>query len=154
VTLSKADSTIRVWNYDTGNCEIIQSYHSLQDQFKSSDASRTYLQCVALHPSGFYLAIAFIDKVKIYHLLDNEFREYRVIDQKNCHKVKFSNGGHFLVCVDFKEISVFFSFTLERLAKMPCPSPHVTNLCFNHNDTIITVVSRDGFVQKYDLLKF
>ena len=23
VTLSKTDSTIRVWNYDTGNCEII-----------------------------------------------------------------------------------------------------------------------------------
>lgn len=90
-TLSKTDSTIRVWNYDTGKCEITKSYHTMQKEFKSS--GHTYLQSLALHPSGFYLAVAFIDKVKIYHLLDTEIREYRVLDLKNCHKIKFSNGG-------------------------------------------------------------
>ena len=154
VTLSKIDSTIRVWNYDTGNCEIIQSYHSLQKEFKSSDSTRTYLQSVALHPSGFYMAIAFIDKVKIYHLLDDQYREYRVLDIKNCHSVKFSNGGQYLACVDLKEISIYYSYTLEKPRKMPCPSAHVNNLAFNYNDTQISCVSKDGFVQKYDLNKF
>ena len=66
-TLSKADSTIRVWNYDTGESELLKSYYSLQKEFR--DTTQTYLQSIALHPSGFYLAIASIDRVKIYHLM-------------------------------------------------------------------------------------
>ena len=37
---------------------------------------------------------------------------------------------------------------------MPSPSPQVNNLSFNYNDTVISVVSKDGFVQMYDLVKF
>jgi len=116
----------------------------MQKEFKSSN--QTYLQSVALHPSGFYMAIAFFDKVKIFHLLDSEIREYRSLDIKNCHKVKFSNGGQYLACVDLKDISVFYSYTLDKPRKMPCPSSHVNNLEFNAADTIISVVSKDGFV--------
>jgi len=67
------------------------------------------------------MAIAFFDKVKIYHLLDSDIREYRVLDLKSCHKVEFSNGGQYLACVDLKEISVFYSYTLEKPKKMPVP---------------------------------
>lgn len=67
ITLSKADSSIRVWNYESGQCELIKTYHSMQKEFANSNQS--YLQSVALHPSGFYLAVGFIDKVKVYHLL-------------------------------------------------------------------------------------
>jgi WD40 repeat protein len=40
-TLSKGDSTIRVWNYDTGECELMKSYSNLQKEFQSSN--QTYL---------------------------------------------------------------------------------------------------------------
>ena len=86
--------------------------------------------------------------------MDYEFRLYRELEVKNCHTIKFSNKGQYLACVDLKEINIFYSYSLERPRKMQSPSQNVTNLCFNHNDTIISVVSRDGFVQKYDLLKF
>ena len=99
------------------------------------------------------MAIGFIDKVKIYHLLENDIREYRVLDIKSCHNLKFSNGGHYLACIDLKDLSIFYSFSLEKPRKMPCPNSLVSNLDFNENDTIVTVVSRDGFIQKYDLLK-
>jgi WD40 repeat protein len=114
-TLSKTDSTIRVWNYDTGECELSKSYVSLQKEFASSN--QTYLQSIALHPSGFYLAIGFIDKVKIYHLMQSEIRMYKSLDIKNCHTMKFSNGGQLLACVDLKDISIFNSYTLDKPKK-------------------------------------
>lgn len=103
---------------------------------------------------GFYLAIAQIDKVKIVHIMDSEFRDYREIDIKNCKQVKFSNGGHLLTCVDNKDINVFNFFNYSRPHKMQSPSGKVTDLCFNHDDTVMTVVTEDGFIQKYDLVKF
>ena len=150
-TLSKTDSTIRVWNYDTGECELSKSYLSLQKEFASSN--QAYLQSIALHPSGFYLAIGFIDKVKIYHLMQSEIRMYKALDIKNCHTMKFSNGGQLLACVDLKDISIFNSYTLDKPKKQPGPSSQVSNIDFNDNDTLLTVVSRDGFIQKYDLTK-
>ena len=134
-TMSKADSTIRVWNYDSGECELSKSYHSLQKEFQNSN--QTYLQSLALHPSGFYMAIGFIDKVKIYHLMQSELREYRSLDVKNCHTMKFSNGGQLLACCDFKDIHVYNSYTLDKQIekKQPLPSNQVNNIDFNENDT-------------------
>ena len=95
-TLSKTDTTIRVWNYDTGENELIKSYHKNQKEFQD----KFYLQSIALHPSGFYLAVASIESVCVYHLLQGSIREYRKLDIKNCHTLKFSNGGHMLACVN------------------------------------------------------
>lgn len=156
VSMSKQDNTIRVWNYHTGNCEIIQDYTKNVKYIFSNSTSEhhTVLQSVAIHPMGFYLAIAQIDKVKVVHIMDSEFRDYREIDIKNCKQVKFSNGGHLLTCVDNKDINVFNFFNYSRPHKMQSPSGKVTDLCFNHDDTVMTVVTEDGFIQKYDLVKF
>lgn len=67
--------------------------------------------------------------------------------------MKFSNGGQLLACVDLKDISIFNSYTLDKPKKQPGPSGQVSNIDFNDNDTLLTVVSRDGFIQKYDLTK-
>ena len=32
-TLSKEDSTIRVWNYATGECELEKNYEKMQEEF-------------------------------------------------------------------------------------------------------------------------
>lgn len=40
-TLSKADTTIRIWNYDTGENELIKSYHKNQKEFQNTN--QTYL---------------------------------------------------------------------------------------------------------------
>jgi hypothetical protein len=36
--------------------------------------------------------------------------------------MKFSNGGHILACVGFKDISLFNTFALDKPKKIPCPS--------------------------------
>jgi WD40 repeat protein len=87
VTLSKSSGSVKVWNYDTGVCELSKSFkHMLKE-------NPNYLRCIALHPSGFYMAIGFSDKVKVYHLLKTDIREYRSLDIKNCNILRFSKGG-------------------------------------------------------------
>jgi WD40 repeat protein len=86
------------------------------------------------------LAISFFDKVKIYHLLDSDIREYRVLDIKNQHLIKFSKGGQYLACVDQKDISIYFSYTLEKPKKYS-HSGNISSLDFNDDDTIFTISS-------------
>ena len=54
---------------------------------------------VAIHPSGYYMAASFIDKIRVHHILHDEFKHYENIDIKNCKLMKFSNGGHIFACV-------------------------------------------------------
>jgi len=39
---------------------------------------------VAMHPSGYYMAASFIDKIRMYHILHDELRHYKNIEIKNC----------------------------------------------------------------------
>jgi hypothetical protein len=55
-----------------------------------------------LHPSGFYLAVALIDHIKIYHLMHDELRLFHTHEIKQVKKLKFSNGGQILVAADHK----------------------------------------------------
>lgn len=44
------------------------------------------------------------------------------------------------------------TYGLETIGTLPSPSSHVANLAFNENDSILSLVSSDGFHQRYDLL--
>ena len=55
-----ADCTLRVWNTNTKRMEIMTIYEEVPVN-------------VAIHPNGLYLAIAFLDNVKIISILQNEF---------------------------------------------------------------------------------
>jgi len=37
---------------------------------------------------------------------------------------------------------------------MSCPSQHITHMSFNEMDSLLTFVSSDGFVQRFDLMTF
>lgn len=80
---------------------------------------------MALHPSGYYLAAGFTDKVRIMHALHDELREFRTLEVKNCNKIKFSNGGQYLAFTDQKNIYIYASYTVENLLpnNKPLKSP-------------------------------
>jgi hypothetical protein len=59
---------------------------------------------VAMHPSGYYMAASFIDKIRFYHILHDELRHYKNIEIKNCQRMKFSSGGHLFFAVANKTI--------------------------------------------------
>jgi WD40 repeat protein len=107
---------------------------------------------IAMHPSGYYMAAGFVDRVRIMHVLDEELRDFRSLEHRNCHKMHFSNGGQFLVIVEQKMFFVYATYTLEKLYYSKCPSPNVSSIAFNDKDTYFSLVSADGFVYRYDLL--
>lgn len=113
MTCSREDSTIRLWNYYTHSCELAREYYVLEDM-AIREAAKPLIS-VAIHPSGYYIAASFIDKIRIYHILHDELRHYKNIEIKNCHKMKFSKGGHLFFAVDNKFINIFNPYTLIRL---------------------------------------
>ena len=62
--------------------------------------------------------------------------------------LKFSHGGQYLACIEKDNLTVFQSYTLEKLnkkdQKLSLPSKDITSMYFNENDTIIALVSKDG----------
>ena len=46
-----------------------------------------------MHPSGYYMAAGFSDKVRVMHVLDDGLKEYRNLDHKGVSKLRFSTGG-------------------------------------------------------------
>ena len=56
-TGSTEDQTVRLWNYMTFTCELMYDFKNL------------LMNCVALHPSGYFMAVAFDEHVKVYHVL-------------------------------------------------------------------------------------
>ena len=57
ITCCKGDGTLRVWNYTARRCEICVPF--------GDDAPCA----VAIHPFGYYAAVGFGDRLRLYHIL-------------------------------------------------------------------------------------
>lgn len=97
------------------------------------DAAKPLIS-VAIHPSGYYLAASFIDRIRMYHILHDELRHYKNIELKNVQKMKFSVGGHFFFAADSKTIYVFNSYTLQSVNKLKAPAVGVSELIIGEKD--------------------
>ena len=92
VSCSNYDSTIRIWNYSSKKCELARKFYVGED----NQGNIHPLQFVAFHPTGFYMAVSFINKLRFYHVLQVKLRLYREVDLKKCTYMSFSVGGQFL----------------------------------------------------------
>jgi WD40 repeat protein len=68
-TLSRKENTIRLWNYKKPNCELIKVFESKSDGIEQMGSE--LINCLSLHPLGYYLAVGCCDKLRIYHILEN-----------------------------------------------------------------------------------
>jgi hypothetical protein len=73
---------------------------------------------VAMHPSGYYMAASFIDKIRIHHILNDEFKHYQNLEIRYCKLMRFSQGGHLFACVDGDKILIYNSYTLAKLKEI------------------------------------
>lgn len=71
-------------------CELARKFPV---SLNNDDISRSALLSVAFHPTGYYLAAGFFDKLRLFHVLNDKLRTYREISVKNCTIIRFSNGG-------------------------------------------------------------
>lgn len=97
VTSSREDSTIRLWNYVTGQCELAREYYVLEDSAVRAQAKP--LITVAIHPSGYQLAASFIDKILIHHILHDKLRHFKAIELRNAQLIKYSTGGQYFFAI-------------------------------------------------------
>ena len=68
--------------------------------------------------------------------------------------MKFSSGGQYLWAVDQKNMIVYSTFTLEKLKVIQCISNQISCLAFNPDDSQISLISYDGFFQRYSQILF
>lgn len=88
VTASRDDCTVRLWNYYTYTCELAKEYYTKEDVI-SKDYARP-LSSVAIHPSGYYIAISFFYAISFYHIMHDDLRHYKNLDIKSCSIMKFT----------------------------------------------------------------
>ncbi len=66
-TCSQQDSTIRIWNYKNFSCKLLRMfYFKIKEEF---DSDRPLIT-LAFHPSGYYLAVGCVDKLRFFHVLN------------------------------------------------------------------------------------
>lgn len=152
VTCSREDSTVRLWNYMTGQCEIAREYYVMEDNTLRAQARP--LSGAAIHPTGYQVAVSFIDKIWIHHILHDEMRQYKCLEIKNATLIKYSRGGQYFFAVEKQWIYVFNAYTLQQIDKIKHNGIKATELVFDEQDRAFSLVSSCGFIGKWKIPGF
>lgn len=145
-TCSESDATLRIWNYHTMNCELAKKLYVVErdSMDPAGEAVSRPLLSVAFHPSGYYLAISFVDRVRLFHLLYDELRFFREVNAPRATVLKFSNGGHILAAASGQTLLIYEAYTLECLQVMNAHSSIVQEICWSYLDKKLFTVGADG----------
>lgn len=153
-TCSQKDSTIRIWNYRTFKCELARKF--LYGENSQSDVNP--LNCLAIHPTGYILAAGFIDKLRVFHILNNDFRPYRELVVKNAQVLRYSSGGQYLACAFPKSkgnqylITIYQSYTLEMVTTFKGHMQVVSEMIWGPKDEFFASCGQDGVVHLYSTI--
>ena len=137
VTIGK-DLTFRVWNIQTHQSDLIKEFG--EEMFS-----------VALHPAGLHVAIGFLDKLRLYHILLDDLRLCVELPVKCCRVCVFSQGGNLLATANGNIISVFDSHTGERVVDLRGHNGKVRSLHWLQSGTRLLSCGQDGMVYLWNL---
>ena len=142
-TCSKDDGSIRIWNYLTNKCELGRRFY-VKDENDATSTAKPLLS-LAFHPSGYYLAVGFVDKVRLFHIMHNNLREYRELPVKQCTQMRFSYGGQYLAMSTVQKlIYIYHTFSLEELCVLKGPQSTINDILFSNNDYYVATIASDG----------
>ena len=141
-----------MWNYYTFQCELAREYYVLDDM-SIKEAAKPLIS-VAIHPSGYYVAASFIDKIRIYHILHDQMRHFKNVEVKSANRMKFSKGGHLFFASDNKTISAFNAYSMERIHVVKINPVGLSDIMLSDKDLAFGVVSPDGFIGHWALPTF
>ena len=152
VTCSQKDSTIRIWNYMSNKCELARRFTADEEEALGANVAAP-LRCVSIHPSGYYLAAGFIDKLRFYHILNEHLRLYRDLSVKNASIIKFSYGGS-MIAVAYPRgaktsqynVAIYHAYTLEIIyvSSTPAHSTQAMDLLWAKKDHVLYSCGLDG----------
>ena len=93
------DRAVRIWNLEQRKC-IVFHKNNLDEP-----------QSVAIHPTGFQIAVGYKDKLVMYYVLVDGLKAYREMQCRSAVRcVRFSEGGQYLAVVCGNTISVYLTY--------------------------------------------
>eukprot|EP01022_Parablepharisma_sp_SALTPOND_P030989 TRINITY_DN77_c3_g1_i1.p1 TRINITY_DN77_c3_g1~~TRINITY_DN77_c3_g1_i1.p1 ORF type:complete len:1349 (-),score=219.94 TRINITY_DN77_c3_g1_i1:2371-6417(-) len=155
ITCCKHDSTLRLWNYITRECELVKC---LTLQHTSGPPEPVRPLSIAFHPSGYMVAGGFESQAIIWHLLLDELKDYFVFTHyRHCTKLRFSHGGQYLAIAQMvptqKFVYIHHIYNLEKVATIKIPGTAlVCDIVFSSDDSYVAVCCTEGCLIVYDLI--
>jgi WD40 repeat protein len=152
VTASREDSTVRLWNYQTGECELAREYYVVEDAAIRAQAKP--LSAVAIHPSGYQLAIAFIDKVIVHHILNDDLQKTSEIEIRSVNIIRYSPGGQYLFVIEKSNINIYNAYTFQKIYTVKVSAQKLISLVFTQHDKAFAVLGQDGYIGRFAMPSF
>ncbi|XP_046388755.1 cilia- and flagella-associated protein 57 isoform X2 [Ischnura elegans] len=132
------DRTVRLWNYETANVELVKSFED--DIF-----------CIDLHPTGLHIIIGFSDKLRFMNVLIDDLKEVREIAIRKCNECAFSSNGHLFAATNSSNINVYSTLTFEQLLTFKGHKKRVVSLSWSRSDYQLVSCGIQGNVYEWDL---
>ena len=108
---------------------------------------------VALHPSGFQLAIGFKESFKVFSVLESELEAELDTVAKSCYAVSYSPGGKYLAVNSGGSVLVLSPYTLRVMVTLVGHSSPVRSLTWCPYDLTLASACFAGTVAVWDLCK-
>ncbi len=165
VASSSKDSSIKIWNYLNGLSEYCSLIFSEENKENKQILKKFNILSLALHPSGYYLAMANEEMIWFFFVCFRQLRFYgtdqfkktatnKNIKRSNCYILKFCNGGHYLVAANKENIifvinsysrEVIYTFILFFDGK-------INDFVFSEDDNFIYVICSNGSIFEINLI--
>ena len=136
-TIAK-DKTVRIWNLNDNKVENME-------KFEEEPIA------VALHPSGLYLVVAFIDKLKVMSVILEELYLLRDIPIRQCTTISMSTGGSFVAANSGSTIEIIDVFTGDIVSSLRGHSSKIRSITWMYLDSRICTVGSEGAVYYWDV---
>ena len=131
----------RIWNYETNVCELsrdfVEEAHS-----------------IALHPSGYLVAVGFADKLRLMTIMMDDLRVIKEFNIKGCRECKFSNGGQYLAAVNGSTISILATYTGETVNGLRGHNGKVNAVLWSDLDDRLMTTGGDGAIYVWRMEDF
>ena len=134
------DKSVKIWNYLD---------YSLENQ-KVFDQEAA---AISFHPSGFHLAVAFPDRVKMLNIQYDDIRVSKDINVKGCTELAYSNGGHYVAIANGTIIQLYSVYTGEQITNFAFRghTNHIKQIVWHPDDLGLISSGLDGQVFEWSL---
>lgn len=140
ISVGKKDGTIRIWNYVSRQCEI---------RWTSPEPGDPPL-VAAVHPFGYFLAVGFVEKLRIYYLMMKGLKVHTEFDIYGVSLMRFANGGQLLAAAQSRYVHMISTRTMEKLFTLEHSKGNISALCFDPDDTNFWSCCSEGQVREWD----
>lgn len=104
---------------------------------------------IALHPSGFFAAVGFIDLLRLMQVQLDNLKVTKAFNFPKCTQLKFSSQGHLLAAAHGKVISLICIFTFEVTRTLKGHNGSILSLSWSTDDSVLASGGDDGAIYKW-----